>query len=210
MVCGGGRPPPQRMRFDPEPVGAEAVVLDDSGQAVGVALTDGLELPLAVPAVELAEHESRLRGGVLAQVVADDLGVVHGIVGVEDSDVGVGDLAEVLSPAVRLVDAREEDDLVGVRRQGVQLHIQALVIAVALTGPVVPLVLHSTGRVLEVVVEDEVLLGKSLAAGVGDQGRGVQVESCAVGGAGVPAEADSCKGHARSLLGQGDVAALGE
>jgi hypothetical protein len=63
---------------------------------------------------------------------------------------------------------------------------------------------------LLVVEEDEVAVGQHLAVRLDQDGAGVEVEVDARGGARVPAETDQHGGHARCLLGEGDVAALAQ
>src|SRR5690349_19661739 len=119
------------------------VVERDAPQAGRVALADGAELPLPRSPVQLAEHHRGLGGRVLGEVEAGELGVV---VGVDDADVGVGDLAEALPTRVGVVDADREDDPLDVGRHRRQVHLDDLVVALALAGEVVAGVLDRAVR----------------------------------------------------------------
>src|SRR3954471_8755239 len=120
-------PSPASRRGCPSAPGVSAdvdpVVTGDPGEPGRVALPDRAELPLAAAPVELAEHQRRLGGGVLAEVEPGDLAVV-GLV--HDPDVGVVDLAEALPPGIGVVDADREDDLVDVRRHPGQVDLDDL------------------------------------------------------------------------------------
>ena len=83
----------------------DAVIEGDAAQPGGVALPYCLELPVGAVSVELAEHHRGLAAGVLAEVIAGDLGAA-GLV--DDADERVTDLAEVLPPGLGLVDADRE------------------------------------------------------------------------------------------------------
>src|SRR4051812_26508284 len=72
----------------------DAEVRRDAAQAALVALADRAELPLGAVAVELAEEHGGLRAGVLAEVVAGQLGVA-GVV--DDADERVAHLTEGLA-----------------------------------------------------------------------------------------------------------------
>ncbi|GAA3235900.1 hypothetical protein GCM10020256_54120 [Streptomyces thermocoprophilus] len=158
-------------------------------------------------AVQLAEDHGGLGGGVLAQVVAGDLGAA-GLV--DDADERVAHLAEGLLAVLGVVDRDREDDLVDVGGDGGKIDLDLLVVALALTGEVVAGVLDRAVGALEVVEEDEVLVADDLAGVVEQQGAGVEVEVGAGGGADVPAQTDDDRGQARGLLRQRYVAALAE
>ncbi len=199
---GGAGPPMHGGTSD-----VDAEVLGDADEARGVALADGAELPLGAVAVELAEDHGGLGRRVLAEVVAGDLGAA-GLV--DDADEGVPHLAEVLAAVLGVVDRDREDDLLDVGRQARQVDLDLLVVALALAGDVVAGVLDGLVRRRLVVEEDKVLVGVDLAARVDRDGARVEVEVRAGGGADVPAEADRDGGQARCLLGERDVAALGQ
>src|SRR5690606_4596338 len=171
------------------------------------ALADGAELPLGAVAVELAEDHGGLGGRVLRQVVAGDLGAA-GLV--DDADVGVADLPEVLAAVLRVVDGDREDDLLDIGREGGEVDVDRLVVALALAGAVVTGVDDAVVRRLLVVEEDEVGVGVDLALRVDRDRRRVEVEVRAGGGADVPAEAHGDSRQARCLLGERDVATLGQ
>jgi hypothetical protein len=67
-------------------------------------------------------------------------------------------------------------------------------------------VLNRTVRAAQLVVEDEVGFAADFAAGVQQEGAGVQVELGTVGGARVPAQADQDLGQAQVGFRQGEVA----
>src|SRR3954465_10233948 len=108
------------------PSDVDAEVAGDAREAGGVALADGAELPLGAVAVELTEDHGGLGGGVLGQVVAGDLGPA-GLV--DHADEGVADLAEALPAVDRVIDRDREDDLVRVRRNGGEVDLDLLVVA---------------------------------------------------------------------------------
>src|SRR5262249_42693790 len=109
-----------------------------------------------------------------------------------------------------VVDGDREDDLVDVGGEARQVDVDRLVVARALAGAVVARVDDGLVRGLLVVEEDEVGVGVDLALRVDRDGGGIQVEVRAGGGADVPAEAHGDGGQARSLLGERDVATLGQ
>src|SRR5690606_12960031 len=119
-------------------------------------------------------------------------------------------LAEVLRAVLGVVDGDREDDLVDVGREGGQVDVDRLVVALALTRAVVTGVDDGVVRGLLVVEEHEVRVRVDLALRVDRDRRGVEVEVRAGGGADVPAEAHGDGGQARSLLGERDVATLGQ
>src|SRR5690606_27561383 len=182
-------------------------VLRDAAQAGGVALADGPELPLRAVPVQLAEDHGGLGGGVLRQVVAGDLGAA-GLV--DDADERGAHLAEGLLAVLRVVDGHREDDLLDVGGDGGEVHLDLLVVALALTGEVVTRVLDGAVGALEVVEEDEVGIAADLARAVQQQGAGVEVEVGAGRGTDVPPQSDDDGGEARRLLAQRYVAALAE
>jgi hypothetical protein len=198
----GGAPHPGSGRAD-----GDAEVLRDAREAGRVALADGAELPLRTVAVELAEDHRRLGRGVLREVVARELGLA-GLV--HDADERVADLAEALAAVVAVVDRDGEDDLVDLGRDGRELDLELLVVAVALTGEVVAQVLDGAVRALEVVEEHEVAVGDDLAVRVDHDRRGVEVEVGARRRADVPPEPDDHGGEAGCCLGEADVPALAE
>lgn len=171
----------------------DAEVLGEALETAVVALADGPELPAAVVAVELAERHRGLGGGVLGEVEAREL---HVAVHLDEADVGVADLAEVLLAVLGVVDGHRDDDLVDVRRQAGQVDLDLLVVALALAGEVVTVVLDVAARRLEVVVVDEVGVRGDLAGGVQQERGGVQVEVDTGGRTRVPAEADADVGEA--------------
>src|SRR5690606_2750763 len=185
----------------------DAEVGGDARQSGRVALSDGAELPLGAVPVELAEDHGRLGGRVLRQVVARDLGAA-GLV--HDPDEGVAHLAEALAAVLGVVDGDGEDDPLDRGRHTGQVHLDRLVVALALTGEVVAGVLDRTVRAAQVVVEDEVLVRRHLAGGVEEQRGGVQVVVRTGRGADVPAQTDQDRGQARRFLAQRDIAALGQ
>src|SRR6185312_6390757 len=125
----GGAVPLSLIAAPPVPASdVDAVVAGDAGQARGVALADGAELPLRAAPVELAEHQRRLGGGVLAEVEAGELAPVALV---DDPDVGVDDLAEALPAGVGVVDAHREDDLVDLGGHRRQVDLDHLVVALA-------------------------------------------------------------------------------
>ncbi len=63
-------------------------------EAVFVALADGLELPLAIAAVEFADDEAGLDGKVLAEVITDDFRIARQV---DQADIGILDLSKVLT-----------------------------------------------------------------------------------------------------------------
>src|SRR5690606_13969780 len=72
------RPPHATRRCGSSDV--DTVVAGDPGQAGGVALADGAELPFGTVAVQLTEHHGGFGGGILGEVVAGQLfvvGLVH-------------------------------------------------------------------------------------------------------------------------------------
>src|SRR3954470_22087113 len=194
-------------RRAPRPSGVEAEIPGDAREPGAVALPDGPELPLVAVAVQLAEDHRRLGGGVLGQVVARDLGAV-GLV--DDPDEGVAHLSEGLAGLLPLVDGDREHHAGGLCGQTGEIHPHLLVITAALAGEVVAAVLDGAVGAAQVVEEDEVFVRDRLAVGVADDRAGVQVESLAIGGPGVPAEPDHDRGQARGGLGERHVAALGE
>src|SRR5690606_3658495 len=185
----------------------DAVVAGDTRETGRVALADGAELPLRTVAVQLAEDHGGLGRGVLGQVVTSEFVAVRAV---DDADVRVADLAERLAAGIGIVDRDREEDALDVRRDGSEVDVDDLVVAFTLTGAVVAGVLDGTVGRLEVVEEDEVLVGDDLLVGPGGDGAGIEVEVGAGGGAYVPAQADGHCRQVRSFLGEGDVSALGQ
>ncbi|MGX1253022.1 hypothetical protein RKD48_005533 [Streptomyces ambofaciens] len=144
-------------------------------------------------AVQLAEDHGGLRGGVLAQVVAGDLGLA-GLV--DDADERVADLAEGLLAVLGVVDRDREDDLLDVGGDRSEIDLDLLVVALALTRDVVTGVLDRAVRALQVVEEDEVRVAGDLAAAVQQQRAGVEVEVGPGRGADVPPQTDDDRGQA--------------
>ena len=68
--------------------------MQERDEAVFVALADGLELPLAVAAVEFADDEAGFDGKVLAEVITDDFRIARQV---DQSDIGILHLPEVLT-----------------------------------------------------------------------------------------------------------------
>src|SRR5690606_23531994 len=122
----------------------------------------------------------------------------------------VAHLAEGLLAVLRVVDGHREDDLLDVGGDGGEVHLDLLVVALALTGEVVTRVLDGAVGALEVVEEDEVGIAADLARAVQQQGAGVEVEVGAGRGTDVPPQSDDDGGEARRLLAQRYVAALAE
>src|SRR5262249_33819232 len=176
-------------------------------QARGVALADCPELPLAEAAVDLAEDHRGLGCSVLGQVVTCDLAVV-GLV--DNPDKRVAHLAEILLALLGLVDAHREHDLAGLSGHGGQVDLDLLIVTLAAAGQVVAHVLDRTIRALQVVEEHEVAVGEDPAVHVEHDRGGVQVKVRPGGRARIPAEPDYDRGEAGRLLGERDVATLGE
>lgn len=156
-------------------VHGDAEVRGQARQAAAVALSDRAELPGALPAVELAEHERRFDTG--ARVV--EAGDHRALRRVPDLDVQIGDLPERSSVGGggedhgldRGLHAREVDEQ-GVRHP----------------APTVPLALvpDRPGGVHGLVVEDEVAVGTDLS-GHQEQRGGVRVGDTR---SGAPAQLD--------------------
>ncbi len=156
-------------------VDRDAEVAGETGQSAVVALADGPELPGALPAVQLAEHEGRLDGGVPA---------------VEPGE--FGSAARVEHPYVQ---SRHPSEGAAVRGGGddhrlhgglhpLQVHREGVGRGAA--GGALPLVAHGVGDVPGLVVEDEVVV-RADSAGDQQQRRGVHVRDSRPG---VPSHLD--------------------
>ena len=169
-------------------------------QAALEAAADGVELPLAVVAVQLAHHDGGLNGEVLPQVVADQVGAGGAVLNV---DIGVGYLTEILPAGLRVVDGDGKGDALHIGGHLGQVHNDLLVVAVALTGEVVPHVLHRARAMLEVAVENELLLGGAFSVSAHHKGGGIQVEGRAgIKDVHIPAQTHDDLGESWISLGQ--------
>jgi hypothetical protein len=144
-------------------VHGDAEVGRQAFESAVVALADGPELPGALAAVELAEHEGGLDRRARA-VEAGDHGVLSGV---PDLDVQVGDLAE--RPAVG---GGGEDDAVDGGLHAREVDEQG--VGQPSAGVALALVADRAGGVRGLVVEHEVAVGADLPVDQ-QQGRGVRV-----------------------------------
>ncbi len=118
-------------------------------------------------------------------------------------------------PLLRTVDRHRYDNLVDFGRYLTEVDDDRLVVPLARAGEIVTGEGDGALRGLQIVEENKVLVGEGLAVGLHADSGGVQVEVGSGGGAGIPTEPDRQRGElgrARlsRLLGQADVAALGE
>nr|GEU28090.1 hypothetical protein [Tanacetum cinerariifolium] len=174
-------------------------------QAALEALADSLELPIGAVAIHLAEDHGRFRRTVFRQVVTGDFGIAVGVDGAHER---LLDLAEVLLAGVAIVDGDADRDALDFRWHGGQVDGDGFVIAVAVAGAVVARVGDGAVGRFQVVVEDEVVVGADFAICLEQEGRTVQVERAAIGGAHVPAEADDDFRQAWGFFAQINVTAF--
>ena len=126
------------------------VLVAEAEQATGVALADGAEFPFTVTAVNFAENHCCFRAVVFGKVKTQHFlaaFVVH------QADEGVADLAEVLVACFGVVDGDGDKERADVRRDFVELDEDAFVIAIAVAGEVVPVLLPGAFRGLGRFVE---------------------------------------------------------
>jgi hypothetical protein len=131
----------------------DTVVESDPTQARSVALADGPELPLGLVAVQLTEHHGGFGGRVFGEVEPGEFVVVGRV---HHADEGVRHLSEGLIAGLRVVDGDREDDLVGLRGETGEVHLDLLIVTLTGTGEVVALVLDRAVGGAEVVEENEV------------------------------------------------------
>ncbi|MNI61066.1 hypothetical protein D3C73_1163160 [compost metagenome] len=112
-------------------------------------------------------------------------------------------MSEVLVSVFCFVDGDRERNLLYIRRNVSQIHLDLLIIAITFTCAVVAGVNYGSVLVLLVVEENEVALFSNLVAGVHQEYGNVQVEIlAAVIFIGIPSETDSNFGQARIGFGQ--------
>ena len=98
------------------------------------------------------------------------------IVFIDNTNEGIADLAEILLSRFGFVDGDREGNLLILRWNFRQIHLDLLVIAFALTRPVITEMFYRAGLVPEVVLEHEVRVSHHFSALVKQKGRCIQVE----------------------------------
>ena len=169
----------------------DAEVFAQRLQTAAESRADGIELPLALVAVELADDDRRLHGEALPEIVAQKLRAARRI---EDANVRAPDPGEILPPGVRIVDRRRHGDFFDRRGNGGEIDAHLLLVAARRRSDM----LDRPRRMTRVAVEHEVRIARDFSPRAEQKRRRVKLD----GRVRLPAHADEHAPKPRVVLRQ--------
>ena len=131
----------------------DSVASAESCETSLIAAADRIEFPLCSVLVELSEDDRRLDREILAQVISEDL--LPRIL-IADADEGIGDLPEVLTSLLGLIDRDRKSDFRDICRDLREVNEDLLVVSLSGSGQVVTLMNDCSARMRQIAVEDEI------------------------------------------------------
>ena len=170
-----------------------SVFIDKSLQTTFVAIAYSLKLPFTIMAIQTTELNCCLDREILVQIIASNLCISLGII---DTNIRIAYLTKILAALFRLINGSCEDNLLNLRTNFCQIHIQGLVvstIAIA-TGQIITSRLNGSVRCFLVAIENEKILFWYLSVYSQHERRRIQVEIITRSLVWIPAKSYTYKG----------------